>query len=187
MSSAYKFIQKFWLLHNKILKIQNRNLENEENNDFEKFTNRMIDKLQKNLDNFHYNVAIANMHEIYNYISKIVDRKIDINNFKKNYIKILRTIFPIIPHLSSECLDQLGETKNIKWPEIDKKFLDDNLSNIVVQINGKKRDVLSLENNINEVDLINKIKNNEKLKNFIDGKKIKKTIYIQNKLINLIV
>ena len=187
MSSAYKFIQKFWLLHNKILKIQNRNLENEENNDFEKFTNRMIDKLQKNLDNFHYNVAIANMHEIYNYISKIVDRKIDTNNFKKNYIKILRIIFPIIPHLSSECLDQLGETKNIKWPEIDKKFLDDNLSNIVVQINGKKRDVLSLENNINEVDLINKIKNNEKLKNFIDGKKIKKTIYIQNKLINLIV
>jgi len=187
MSSAYKFIQKFWLLHNKILKMQNRNLENEENNDFEKFTNRMIDKLQKNLDNFHYNVAIANMHEIYNYISKIVDRNVDVNNFKKNYIKILRTIFPIIPHLSSECLDQLGETKNIKWPEIDKKFLDDNLSNIVVQINGKKRDVLSLENNINEVDLINKIKNNEKLKNFIDGKKIKKTIYIQNKLINLIV
>ena len=187
MSSAYKFIQKFWLLHNKILKIQNRNLENEENNDFEKFTNRMIDKLQKNLDNFHYNVAIANMHEIYNYISKIIDRNVDANNFKKNYIKILRSIFPIIPHLSSECLDQLGETKNIKWPEIDKKFLDDNLSNIVVQINGKKRDVLSLENNINEVDLINKIKNNEKLKNFIDGKKIKKTIYIQNKLINLIV
>ena len=186
MSSAYKFIQKFWLLHNKILKIQNRNLENEENNDFEKFTNRMIYKLQKNLDNFHYNVAIANMHEIYNYISKIIDRNVDANNFKKNYIKILRSIFPIIPHLASECLDQLGETKNIKWPEIDKKFLDNNLSNIVVQINGKKRDVLSLENNINEVDLINKIKNNEKLKNFIDGKKIKKTIYIQNKLINLI-
>ena len=186
MSSAYKFIQKFWLLHNKILKMQNRNLENEENNDFEKFTNRMIYKLQKNLDNFHYNVAIANMHEIYNYISKIIDRNVDANNFKKNYIKILRSIFPIIPHLASECLDQLGETKNIKWPEIDKKFLDNNLSNIVVQINGKKRDVLSLENNINEVDLINKIKNNEKLKNFIDGKKIKKTIYIQNKLINLI-
>jgi len=127
------------------------------------------------------------MHEIYNYISKIIDRNVDANNFKKNYIKILRSIFPIIPHLASECLDQLGETKNIKWPEIDKKFLDNNLSNIVVQINGKKRDVLSLENNINEVDLINKIKNNEKLKNFIDGKKIKKTIYIQNKLINLIV
>ena len=186
MSSAYKFIQKFWLLHNKILKIENRYSKNEKNNDFEKFTNQMIDKLQKNLDNFHYNVAIANMHEIYNYISKIIDRNIDANNFKKNYIKILRSIFPIIPHLASECLDQLGETKNIKWPEIDKKFLDNNLSNIVVQINGKKRDVLSLENNINEVDLINKIKNNEKLKNFIDGKKIKKTIYIQNKLINLI-
>ena len=82
MSSAYKFIQKFWLLHNKILKIENRYSKNDINNEFEKFTNQMIDKLQKNLDNFHYNVAIANMHEIYNYISKIIDRNIDANNFK---------------------------------------------------------------------------------------------------------
>jgi leucyl-tRNA synthetase len=187
MISAYKFIQKFWLLHNKILKIENKELEIEENNNFEKFTNQIIDKLQKNLENFHYNVIIANIHEIYNFISKIIDKNIEINNLKKNYIKILKSIFPVMPHFASECLYQLGEDKVMKWPEINKQFLNNKINNIVVQVNGKKRDVMTLNSDVKEADLINKIKNNEKLKNFVNGKKIKKTIYVQNKLINLII
>ena len=187
MISAYKFIQKFWLLHNKILKIKNKELEIEENNNFEKFTNQMIDKLQKNLENFHYNVIIANIHEIYNFISKIIDKNIEINNLKKNYIKILKSIFPVMPHFASECLYQLGEDRVMKWPEINKQFLNNKINNIVIQVNGKKRDVMTLDSDIKEADLINKIKNNEKLKNFVNGKKIKKTIYVQNKLINLII
>ena len=187
MISAYKFIQKFWLLHNKILKIKNKELEIEENNNFEKFTNQMIDKLQKNLENFHYNVIIANIHEIYNFISKIIDKNIEINNLKKNYIKILKSIFPVMPHFASECLYQLGEDRVMKWPEINKQFLNNKINNIVIQVNGKKRDVMTLNSDVKEADLINKIKNNEKLKNFVNGKKIKKTIYVQNKLINLII
>ena len=187
MISAYKFIQKFWLLHNKILKIKNKELEIEENNNFEKFTNQMIDKLQKNLENFQYNVIIANIHEIYNFISKIIDKNIEINNLKKNYIKILKSIFPVMPHFASECLYQLGEDRVMKWPEINKQFLNNKINNIVIQVNGKKRDVMTLNSDVKEADLINKIKNNEKLKNFVNGKKIKKTIYVQNKLINLII
>jgi len=187
MISAYKFIQKFWSLHNKILKIKNKELEIEENNNFEKFTNQMIDKLQKNLENFHYNVIIANIHEIYNFISKIIDKNIEINNLKKNYIKILKSIFPVMPHFASECLYQLGEDRVMKWPEINKQFLNNKINNIVIQVNGKKRDVMTLNSDVKEADLINKIKNNEKLKNFVNGKKIKKTIYVQNKLINLII
>ena len=187
MISAYKFIQKFWSLHNKILKIKNKELEIEENNNFEKFTNQMIDKLQKNLENFHYNVIIANIHEIYNFISKIIDKNIEINNLKKNYIKILKSIFPVMPHFASECLYQLGEDRVMKWPEINKQFLNNKINNIVIQVNGKKRDVMTLDSDVKEADLINKIKNNEKLKNFVNGKKIKKTIYVQNKLINLII
>ena len=77
--------------------------------------------------------------------------------------------------------------KVMKWPEINKQFLNNKINNIVVQVNGKKRDVMTLDSDVKEADLINKIKNNEKLKNFVNGKKIKKTIYVQNKLINLII
>ena len=84
MNSAYKFIQKFWDLHYKIIKLNTENNENKiDDNEYEIFTNQIIDKITKNLENFHYNVIIANMHEIYNYLNKIVPKINDKNKFKK--------------------------------------------------------------------------------------------------------
>ena len=69
MISSYKFIQKFWSLHKMII---NLNLKDDMHRSLEidTFTNQMIYKITKNLENFHYNVIIANLHEIYNYLSK---------------------------------------------------------------------------------------------------------------------
>ena len=84
MNSAYKFIQKFWDLHNKIINLDTENKEGKFNdNEYEIFTNQIIDKITKNLENFHYNVLIANMHEIYNYLHKIISNVKDKNKFLK--------------------------------------------------------------------------------------------------------
>ena len=58
---------------------------------------------------------------------------------------------------------------------------------IVVQINGKKRDLILTNKEINEDELLEQINKNEKTSKLLKSKKIKKTIYIENKLINLIV
>ena len=70
MLSAFKFVQKFWILHQKI---KNISLEKEKENEDEvlkKYTNQLIDKITQNLNNFSYNVIIANMHETYNFLFK---------------------------------------------------------------------------------------------------------------------
>ena len=59
--------------------------------------------------------------------------------------------------------------------------------NIVTQINGKKRKVFSINKSIEKEDLIENIKNDDQIKKYIDNKKIIKTIYIENKLINFII
>ena len=59
--------------------------------------------------------------------------------------------------------------------------------NIVVQINGKKRQVLNLENNISEKEVMNIVLKNNKLNKFLEEKKISKKFFVQNRLINLIV
>ena len=104
MNSSYKFVQKFWQLHQRImsLKVESQNKANDEN--IEMFTNVMINKFTKNLESFHYNVIIANMHEIYNFLSKEIKNISNLDKFKKNYTKILKIISPVIPHLASECL-----------------------------------------------------------------------------------
>ena len=169
--------------------IINLELKNNANqsNDINIFTNQMIDKITKNLENFHYNVLIANLHEIYNYLSKNLKKFDNKQNLLSNYEKILRVISPVMPHLSNECLDELNVKDRNQWPEVNKKFLKEHSFNVVIQINGKKRDLMNFNNDINEEDLLFEIKNNEKISKFLKDKEIKKSIYIKNKLINLII
>ena len=73
------------------------------------------------------------------------------------------------------------------WPVIEQKYLKVKKNNIVVQINGKKRGLISTEINLEEKDLIVKIKKNKELEKFFKNKNIIKSIFIKNKLINLII
>ncbi len=189
MIAAYKFIQKFWILHEKI-KLEKKNNEektkDEINEPLEEFTNQIINKINISLDKFSYNVIIANLHEIYNYYYKLTEDKKVNKNLINNYIKILKIMLPIVPHLASECLSEISNDKIFNWPEIDKKYLRTKKINIVIQINGKKRSLISTESSLTEKDLIEKIKKTKELQKFFDQKNIIKTIFIKDKLINLI-
>ena len=96
-------------------------------------------------------------------------------------------MLPITPHLANECLSELLNNKSYSWPKIKEEYLKKKEQNIVIQINGKKRSLILTENNIEEKDLIKKIRETKDLKKFLDGKNIIKSIFIKDKLINLIV
>ena len=92
---------------------------------------------------------------------------------------------PFIPHFSNECLANIGQ-EEIKWPMVEKDLLIGSHVNIVVQINGKKRSLITTENSLEEKDLIDKIKKTNELQKFLEKKDIIKSIFIKDKLINLI-
>ena len=186
MNSAFKFVQKFWTLHRKIINLKNNKLEKNSDELIETFTNVMIDKITKNLENFHYNVIIANMHEIYNFFSKEINNASDIDKLMENYIKILKIISPVMPHISSECLSDLNAQNNLNWPIVNRVYLQQEKIKIVVQINGKKRGLITLENNLDEKEILNMIKKNETIQKYLGDKNIKKTIYVKNKILNII-
>ena len=94
---------------------------------------------------------------------------------------------PIIPHFASECLKNIDNKDELIWPKADKKFLSEDNLEIVVQINGKKKTTVNCFENINEEQLIKKIKELDISKKIFQGKEIKRSIFIKNKLINLIV
>ena len=77
--------------------------------------------------------------------------------------------------------------KNFKWPEYDKSMLKEELVNIVIQINGKKRGLIQTKPNIIEEKLFEILKNDEKVMKYLDHKNIKRKIYIKDKLLNIIV
>ena len=103
MLAAYKFVQKFWILHKRIIQeISNKNRINK-NANLTVYTNKLIQKYTTSLDKFNMNVLIAYLHETYNFLSKEIEN-LDIKNLEENYSKILILMFPILPHLVSECL-----------------------------------------------------------------------------------
>ena len=74
MISSYKFLQKFWLLSNEILKLVNEKSE-EENEELNKFTSQIVNKVNIALEKFRYNIIIASYHEIYSFYKKIIEKK----------------------------------------------------------------------------------------------------------------
>ena len=93
---------------------------------------------------------------------------------------------PFIPHFANECLGNI-EKKNVKWPIVSEDLLIDDKINFVIQINGKKRGLVIVDRNISQDKLIEKIKLDNNLNKYLENKKIKKEIFIKNKLMNIII
>ncbi len=187
INASYKFIQKLWTLHKKIMdKLNKSEVEGGINKPLLEFTNSLVEKVSKNIENFNYNVIVANFHEAYNFLNNQIDKKTSNQILKESYIKILLMMNPFIPHLISECLDDL-DCKEKDWPKYEKKYLEKNQVNIVIQVNGKKRSMIQVKKNTAEKTILEEAKKDEKIIKNLCNKAIFKYIYIENRLINLII
>ena len=187
IAASHKFIQKLWTLHLKIMEEIEKNHPKDESEEFIKFTNKFIKKISHNLESFSYNKIVANLHEMHFFLVKEINKGYQRKTILENYKKVLITMNPILPHLSNECLEIIKEYNGITWPSYDEKQLEENSSLIVVQINGKKRGVINTNPNVTEKEIMKLIYKDEKISKYLIDSRIKKQIYIKNKLINIIV
>lgn len=186
MISAYKFVQKFWLLSDQMLKIFKNNSDTK-NEELEIFTNQSINKINNALEKFRYNVIIATYHEIYSFYKKIIENEKNYENLKNNFQKILLIMMPVIPHLATECIEKFNFNKNIVWPSVDQKYLHQEMNDIVIQVNGKKRGIISIQQDSQEKEIIELVEKRQLINKYLINGKLIKTIYVKNRLINYII
>ena len=184
--SSFKFIQKLWGLNSKIIEEINKNNLNDRDQELTKETNKFIKKVTENLENFSYNKIIANMYEMYSFLTKEIEKTYKKETLLENYHKILVCIMPIIPHFANECLELLS-VKKTNWPKHDLSLLKNEKVKVVVQINGKKRGLLELNPDLNEESIFKIINKDETLTKYFQEADIKRKIYIKNKLVNIII
>jgi len=187
MLSAYKFVQKFWVLHQKIKEIIKNDENTKVDHDLRKFTNQLIHKLNQNINNFSYNVIIANMHETYNFLLKQLNKEINSKDLAECYKKILIIFSPILPHLINECLEEMNFEKNLSWPLIEEKYLENTKIDYVIQINGKKRSLINAEKDLNQELLFELVKKDEILDKYLKNLSVKKIIFVENRLMNILI
>ena len=185
MLASFKFVQKLWVLNSKILEKIKNNDESKEKENLTKFTDQLIYKVTQNLEKFHYNVIVANLHEMYNFLIKEIEKPIKKRILIENYKKILILMSPFIPHFASECLSKI-EPNQISWPIVSKDELIKENINFVIQINVKKRGLLKVKMDIDEKEILEEIRLNKETEKLLKNQKIQKTIFVSNRLINII-
>ncbi len=151
-----------------------------------------IQGVTEDLENLRYNRAIAKLMTWYNFLAKQDGLSME---EAEAYLKLLA---PFAPHMTEELWQRIrgkGETGSFgsihlsEWPSFDPKYLEEESVIVAVQVNGKMRDtisikyqVLSVKNRVEEI-----ARESEKVQKYLEGKKIKKIIYVPGKVINFVV
>ena len=178
IQSSFKFVQKLWNLNSKILGEIKKNHEKDDDDEITKYTNKLIKKVTENLENFSYNKIVANLHEMYSFLFKKLDNKYSKKTLIENYRKILILMSPVIPHFTNECLEIIKVKDKIIWPKYNKDLIQEDEINIVVQVNGKKRGLISCKRDIDEKNLFEMIKKEKNIYKHIEGKEMLKKIFV---------
>jgi leucyl-tRNA synthetase len=194
---VYRFLEKVWdyvCMYNVMSKKYPEALNSGR---FEFLINKTIKKVEDDIKNLKFNTAISQLMIC---ISGI--RRFDVNKEGKevggNYSLIsrvdlesfLKILAPFAPHITEEIWSELGNSESIhkeSWPQYDENLVKDEKINFVVQVNGKLRDVLEITVNISEEEIKILAKKSKKIQKWLDGKEIKKEIFIKGRLLNIIV
>lgn len=145
--------------------------------------NKTIKKLEEDFEDLKFNTAIAQLMIMVNTFYQA--EKISLESFKT----FLLILAPVAPFLSEELWHRVGQDFSIhqkSWPAYDKNILNQELISLAVQFNGKTRGVIEVGRDLEELEVLDLIKESENLKKYLNGE-IKKVIYIKNKIINIVI
>ncbi|MCR4275728.1 MAG: leucine--tRNA ligase [Candidatus Wolfebacteria bacterium] len=157
------------------------------NKKLEIFINQTIKKVTEDIEGFKFNTAVSALMVLANELEK--ESSID----KKHYLTLVSLLSPFVPHFSEELWRGLKGKNSIhleKWPDYNPKLIYFDEFDLVVQINGKVRDKISVSKGISQKEAEEVVLNLDKIKQFIGllgSSKIKKIIFVPNRLINIVI
>jgi leucyl-tRNA synthetase len=154
---------------------------------------KTIKKVTEDIERFHFNTAIAAVMELVNHIYQTKD---DIEAtpqaqsvWRETIESLILLLAPFVPHVTEELWEDLGKKESVikaPWPEYDQQAIAEEEIVIVVQVNGKLRDRLLVPVS-SEAEAIKEMAlTSPKVRRHIDGKEVKKTIFVPEKLVNIV-
>ncbi|MBI4713606.1 leucine--tRNA ligase [Candidatus Uhrbacteria bacterium] len=143
-----------------------------------------IKKVTDDIEHMRFNTAISQMMIFVN----VVKENESIS--KENFTTFLRLLCPFAPHLSNELYEQLGGTELLEqqiWPTHDSELAKEQIITIAVQVNGKLRGIIDISPDAEEESVKQSAIENEHVKKYVEGKSVKKIVYVKNKIVSIVV
>ena len=152
---------------------------------------KTIKEVTADLERLRFNTMLASLMEFSNYLSKVKERGMVCDSLWREAIShFLLLLAPTAPHLAEELWARTGHSYTIHnqpWPEYDQELAKEEEITLVIQINGKLRDKLLVPASINEADAKELALNRERVKAYIDGRKLTRVIYVPRRVVNIVV
>ena len=159
--------------------------------DLQRVTHQTIRKVTEDTERFRFNTLIAALMEFTNYLAKAKETGgIDELAWEVVIDILLLLLAPTVPHLAEELWQRAGydySIHNQSWPKWDEGLAKDKEITLVVQVNGKLRDRIAVPASITEAEAQQLVVERQRVKAYLEGKKIIKTIYVPGRLVNFVV
>ncbi len=192
LGGTYRFIQRVWNLVNEYIESKNDNQIDSHNQELNYLINQCIKKTSEDLVSLSFNTAIAAQMECLNALYKLKD-ELGFGSTKDwdfTINSLVQLLAPFAPHVSDELWQLLGHDTSIhesSWPVHDDKYLQKANTAIVIQVNGKLRAQFEVSVDAIEADIVEQAKSHPKVVPYLEQSKIKKIIYVPNRLVNFVI
>ena len=197
INGAWKICQKIWSIINSNKKYLISTTDNSQKKysgsalDLIREVHKNLSSITQSIEKFQMNVSIAKVFEIVNAISKFeIKEEQDKQAMSESLYILIRIIEPMVPHLAEECWSLAGGQGSLTkepWPVVTTKYLETNEATIVIQINGKRRGEVIVSKDASEEDVYAEIQNIKNIKDALSGKNISKSIYVPNRILNIVI
>jgi len=190
-----RYVNRVWRLFNKFLELKNGKnqfkIDTKKDKQLEVKLHETIKKVTESIENnFRFNTSIASLMELTNSIQDYMeDNLINLNLLNDVFEKFILILAPFAPFLSEEMWERLGHKKSVhlvNWPSYDEKILQTEIVELIIEIDGKVRGRLIIDRDKEQKEIEKLVLDDFKIKKYLMDKKIKKIIYIKNKLINIV-
>jgi leucyl-tRNA synthetase len=200
VQGAYRFVKRIHRIAAKIAQMKpekNRNIYDLLDSLADSDRNMLV-RLHQTIRNvsrdiekdFGFNTAISFLMELVNefedYLEKSPDPIVSLEVAKN----LALMIAPITPHIAEEIWEMLGFDYSVhqqRWPEWREVLVEVKKVELVVQVNGKVRDVLSVDRGISEEEALKRALESPKVKSYVEGKEVLKVIHVPDRLLNIVV
>lgn len=173
-----RFLDKVW-------KLVNSGFSDREMNFFEaNLVHKTLKKTTDDIPDFKFNTAISAQ-------MILVNELLAASELSRQAIEyLLIMLAPFAPHITEELWEKIGNKQSIHiqpWPKYNPSLIEDDIVTIVIQVMGKVRANLEMNKNSTQESVLKEALKNENVKKFVGSQKPKKVIYIQDKILNIVI
>lgn len=171
--------------------IEGKEISVEAAKELKRNVHQTIKKVTGDVNSLQFNTMIAALMEYTNYLAKVKESAlVDSRDWHEAMEILIKMLAPTAPHTSEELWHLTKHHYSIhnqSWPKWDEELAKEEEITLIVQVNGKLRERLTVPVSITEEQAKQLVHANEKIRTYIEGKAVVKSIYVPGKLINLVI